>query len=95
MKLPSPWKEKLRAWNRVPAACLLHNAVGFHASRHVLHCLGQWERDKARKFMGLRRRPEDTNFAFNQRTKQIIIETFRRNNEAMIHHRVLRAHHRW
>eukprot|EP00973_Karenia_brevis_P085285 11837050-Karenia_brevis.AAC.1 len=95
MNCTAPWNEKLRAWNVAPAACALHNSVGFRASGEDLLRLGQWEREKARRFLKIRRRPEEGNFAYNHRSKHIIESAFHSSNEQMIHQRVLRAHHRW
>eukprot|EP00973_Karenia_brevis_P049136 6815139-Karenia_brevis.AAC.1 len=95
LQKPAPWLEKLRAWSQGPVASCLHNVAGLHASPAVLVQLGQWERDKARKFLKLRRRPDESNFQYNHRTKHKTLETFWRNGLPLIHERVLRAQHRW
>ena len=86
----SPAKLKLATWQQVLAASALHNSSTWHATATLARCLRRWELRFLRKILRLRRRPNEQQQQYMQRSSNMIDAWYRRFGFLKSHHVLLR-----
>ena len=88
---PGTLSDTLTAWSSAPASAAIFASESWHLCREVLHFTRRWEVAHVRQILKLRRRPDEGQAAFNQRTAHSIYGWFRKCGVMMMHHRVLQS----
>ena len=67
-----PVGKRLKAWSQSTSTVALYCASTWHVTAKVLSDLRTWELQKLRRLLRLRRRPDEDQFMYNDRTSKTI-----------------------
>ena len=80
---------KLHAWHSGPSSSVTYGSASWHLSQHLLSDLKRWEFRWLREALGLRRRQDEGQKQYNERTSRTICSWSARINAKLAHQRVL------
>ena len=90
LRSKAPMKQRMRAWVVAPAASAIWGAATWHVTESLLRSFASWERAHLRYVLRLRRRADEGNMEYNQRTAARIRGWFNTLQLSLIHHHILR-----
>ena len=91
LRSKAPMKQRMRAWVVAPAASAIWGAATWHVTESLLRSFASWELAHLRYVFRLRRRADEGNMEYNQRTAARIRGWFNTLQLSLIHHRILRS----
>ena len=82
---------RLKLWHDSSATRACYNCCTWHLTSGLLHATRRWENQMLRRILRLKRRPGESNWAYNSRTSHVISTWMSRSSVCSMPERILKA----